>query len=89
MIQVALAGVKLVFKRFFEDISFRSGGVRETMLPTDFKLGIRTQNLMNATDSILGRPLEIGGVMYKNANLAGAGYVEFMKFQLAYQILQL
>ena len=83
-----LAGVQQVFKNFFEDISFRSGGVENNASNRFLKARYQNaQNLMNASNNLLGRPLEIGGKKYKNAEIAKfAGYVEFMKFQLAYQM---
>ena len=45
------------------------------------------QKLASADDGFFGGSVTIGGVEYANAKIARfAGYVEFMKFQLAYQM---
>ena len=88
-----IAGVKQVFKNFFEDDRFRiqgpDGSIIRNSLSNKFlkRQYENAQKLANADAGLFGGSVTIGGVEYANAKIAKfAGYVEFMKFQLAYQM---
>jgi hypothetical protein len=88
-----IAGVKQVFKNFFEDDRFRiqgpDGSIVRNSLSNKFlkRQYENAQKLANADAGFFGTSVTIGGVEYANAKIAKfAGYVEFMKFQLAYQM---
>jgi len=83
-----ISGVLNVFKNFLVNPDFRTGG-RENNLSHRFlkKYNRNANDLINTKDSMFGGSVTVNGVEYASAKVARlTGYVEFMKFQLAYQM---
>jgi hypothetical protein len=80
-----IAGVKQVFKNFQgPDGNIVRNSLSNKFLKRQYE---NAQKLANADAGFFGGSVTIGGVEYANAKIAKfAGYVEFMKFQLAYQM---